>query len=243
MKYCSPRSLLSALLACSFVMVVTPVAAKSSANTEPLESFSKAKRIAAKSVYTDNYKTFYCGCNYIAKGKKLVPEDLKACGYEVRKQVKRASRIEWEHVVPAWDFGHQLQCWQNGGRKNCKKKSKAFRRMEADLHNLVPAIGEINGDRSNYRFADLGKYPDMYGQCDFKVDFKNRRAEPAESVRGEIARAYLYMDDHYAEFRLSKQQRRLMEAWHKMDPVTGWEKKRNKRIAGIMGWGNPYIEE
>ncbi len=25
--------------------------------------------------------------------------------------------------------------------------------MEADLHNLVPAVGEINGDRSNYRFG------------------------------------------------------------------------------------------
>ena len=243
MKYFSTHPLLLTLIAFSCTLFAVSGSANSSTNPEPLESFSKAKRIAAKDVYTGNTTTFYCGCEYVLKGKKLVPADLNGCGYQVRKQLKRASRIEWEHVVPAWDFGHQLQCWQNGGRKNCKKKNKKFRQMEADLHNLVPSIGEINGDRSNYRFADLGNYPDMYGQCDFKVDFKSRRAEPAESLRGEIARAYLYMDDHYTEFRLSKQQRRLMEAWHRMDPVTPWEKERNKRIAGVIGWGNPYIEE
>lgn len=45
--------------------------------------------------------------------------DLASCGYQVRKQQNRAERIEWEHIVPAWVFGHQRQCWQQGGRKNC----------------------------------------------------------------------------------------------------------------------------
>ncbi|WP_461537088.1 endonuclease [Spongorhabdus nitratireducens] len=220
----------------------TAAIAKTADIPGPPSSFSKAKRIAAQ-VYATHTKTFYCGCDYNTKGKKLIPADLKSCGYEIRKQVKRANRIEWEHVVPAWDFGHQLQCWQNGGRKNCKKKSDVFRRMEADLHNLVPSIGEINGDRSNFRFGVLDYISDMYGQCDFKVDFKQRRAEPPEAQRGKIARTYLYMDDHYSEFSLGKQQRRLMESWNKMYPVTDWERERNQRIASIMGWGNPYISQ
>ena len=50
------------------------------------------------------------------------------------------------------------QCWQEGGRKNCIKTDAVFKKMEADLYNLKPAIGEVNGDRSNYQFAVLPLY-------------------------------------------------------------------------------------
>lgn len=110
-------------------------------STNGLFKFSKAKRLLAD-LYQDKHQiTFYCGCEYKHQGKKLIPE-LNSCGYQVRKQQKRANRIEWEHIVPAWQFGHQLQCWQNGGRKACKKE-RTFAYMEGDMHNLVPSIGEI----------------------------------------------------------------------------------------------------
>jgi deoxyribonuclease-1 len=35
--------------------------------------------------------------------------------------------------------------------------------MEADLMNLVPAIGEINGNRSNYSFLTLEGEASVYG--------------------------------------------------------------------------------
>lgn len=41
--------------------------------------------------------------------------------------------------MPAYWFANQLQCWQEGGRKACKK-NKRFKQMEGDMHNLVPAI-------------------------------------------------------------------------------------------------------
>lgn len=100
-------------------------------------SFYQAKTAALK-IYQDHPVSFYCGCNISWQGKKGTP-DLASCGYQVRKQQKRASRIEWEHVVPAWQFGHQLQCWQKGGRKECTRHDATFKRMEADLHNLTPA--------------------------------------------------------------------------------------------------------
>lgn len=34
-----------------------------------------------------------------------------------------------------------------------------------------------------------------YGQCDFEVDFKDRRAEPPANRQGDIARIYFYMRD------------------------------------------------
>lgn len=190
-------------------------------------TFNTAKKVISK-IYRDNQTTFYCGCTYKKINGKL-RTDLSSCGYSARKNIKRASRVEWEHVVPAWWLGHQRQCWQNGGRKNCRKSDPVFRKAEADLYNLVPAIGEVNGDRSNYRFGMLQGETRRYGVCDFEVDFKQRVAEPAPVIRGDIARIYFYMSKKY-QVRLSKQQRRLFEIWDKGDPVDDWERERIRRI-------------
>lgn len=204
-------------------------------------SFRAAKKQAAR-VYRDHHTTFYCGCVYgtrfSADHQHLAP-DLNACGYKVRKQPRRAQRIEWEHVVPAWVFGHQRQCWQKGGRRQCQK-DPAFRAMEADLYNLAPAVGEVNGDRSNYGFGLLPYTPDMYGRCDFKVNFRQRLAQPPVNKRGAIARIWLYMADHY-HLRLSRQNRKLYAAWDRLYPVSAWEAQRHRRIRAIQGWANPFV--
>ena len=201
-------------------------------------SFSKAKKLLT-GVYEKQQSSFYCGCDYALKEKKLVP-DLKSCGYKPRKNANRAGRIEWEHVMPAWAFGHQMQCWQQGGRKACGKNSE-FKKMESDMHNLVPAIGEVNGDRSNYSFTQLAGEPRVYGACDMEVDFKARKVEPTDAVRGDIARTYFYMRDRYG-LNLSKQQTQLLNAWNKLDPVDAWEIERNRSIKEIQGNGNHYVE-
>ncbi|MGB0734291.1 MAG: endonuclease [Pontibacterium sp.] len=202
-------------------------------------TFSKAKKVIQKEVYYDHPETFYCGCDYQSELKegsktktKLTP-NWQSCGYTPRKNAKRAARIEWEHVMPAWEFGHQLQCWQDGGRKNCRK-DPTFRRMEADLMNLVPAIGEVNGDRSNFRFNMLSGEPRVYGTCDVEIDFKQRVAEPAPHIRGDVARIYFYMSDKYG-IKLSRKQKQLFQAWAKQDPVDEWEAERKRRIEILMG--------
>lgn len=203
-------------------------------------SFSQAKKVAVK-IYQDHPISFYCGCDIQWKGRKGVP-DLEACGYQVRKQEKRASRIEWEHVVPAWQFGHQMQCWQDGGRKKCGK-DKRFKKMEADLHNLTPAIGEVNGDRSNYNFSQWNGVDGVsYGRCEMQVNFKQRKVMPPDRARGSIARTYLYMSKEYG-FKLSKQQSNLMLAWNKKYPADSWECEREKRISKVQGNHNPFVVE
>ncbi len=205
----------------------------------PPANFAKAKREAVK-IYADHTTSFYCGCDIKWQGRKGIP-DLESCGYQVRKQQKRASRIEWEHVVPAWQFGHQRQCWQNGGRKNCNKNDKVFGMMEADLHNLTPAIGEVNGDRSNFNFSQWnGSDGASYGSCEMQVNFKDRKAMPPSRARGAIARTYLYMSQEYG-FKLSKQQKQLMNAWNKQYPVDQWECERNERIFKVQGNRNPFV--
>lgn len=189
------------------------------AKSKEFRSFSTAKKHLISQV-TDKTKTIYCGCSIKKEGKKLTPI-INECGYKPRlaltrsgKVNVRAERIEWEHIVPAWEFGHQLQCWQDGGRNNCRKNSKKFKKMEADINNLAPAIGEINGDRSNYRFGMLSNTPKMYGFCDVKIDFKQRVIEPPIQARKRIAKAYFYMESTYG-LKISKKQQQLFNSWLK----------------------------
>ncbi|NRA23054.1 MAG: endonuclease [Oleispira sp.] len=213
-----------------------------SAYADTPSSFRAAKKQAAK-VYHDHNSSFYCGCDIRWKGKKGAGQpDHESCGYQVRKQKKRASRTEWEHVVPAWTFGHQLKCWQQGKRKNCRKNSPQFKTMESDLHNLVPAIGEVNGDRSNYRFSDWNGKPYQYGNCPMLVDFKKRSVQPPKKSRGAIARIYLYMNERYP-IALPKSQYKLMQGWNKTYPVSPWECERDRRIEKIQGWNNRFVSE
>jgi deoxyribonuclease-1 len=212
---------------------------------EPPGNFRQAKK-ALSALYREHPVTFYCGCGYALKQKpgstkKRLTPDLKKCGYQVRKNQNRANRIEWEHVMPAYHFGHQRQCWQAGGRKACKK-DPAFNRMEADMHNLVPSIGEVNGDRSNFKYGMIEGENRRYGACDFEIDFKAKRAEPAPTIRGDIARIYFYMRDRY-QLNISRQQTQLFEAWSKDDPVDEWERIKNQKVMTIQGNANPYIKE
>lgn len=202
-------------------------------------SFSQAKAYAV-AINADAPGSFYCGCKISWNGKKGTP-DLASCGYQVRKNAQRASRIEWEHVVPAWTFGHQLQCWQEGGRKNCAKDA-GYRRIESDLHNLQPSVGEVNGDRANFMYGQWRGGEGQYGQCAMKVDFKNKLAEPPQQARGAIARTWFYMRDQY-KISMSSQQTQLMTAWSKLNPVNSWECERDKRIARVQGNHNPYVQQ
>lgn len=207
------------------------------------QSFNQAKaRLTEIYKAYPTQKEFYCGCDFSWKGKRG-EVDLASCGYQVRKNTERANRIEWEHVMPAYAFGNQLQCWQKGGRENCKKApdySEFFNVMEGDMHNLQPAIGEINGDRSNFRFNEFTKRFNQYGQCQFATDFKNRQVQPRNEVKGVIARTYLYMIGRY-QLSISSREKALMKRWDDKFPPQKWECERNEIIREIQGNDNQYI--
>ena len=142
--------------------------------------------------------------------------------------------------MPVWELAHELQCWKDGklerqdksGRKHCRMlKDPEFNRRTADLHNLVPSIGEVNGDRSHFSFS-LFEATGQYGDCKMKVRWMKPRGlvEPPERARGGIARIYLYMRTKY-EFPLSVEQEKLFKSWDEKYPVTDWECQRDRRIA------------
>ena len=207
-------------------------------------TFAEAKIVAKRQVFFDqadgDVGELYCGCNWKWVGKSGGRVDATSCGYEVRKQATRAERTEWEHIVPAWTFGHQRQCWQHGGRKNCVSTDPVFKAMEADLYNLYPSVGEVNGDRSNYNYGMVSSSEPQYGACSTRIDFGSRTAEPRDEVKGLVARTTFYMFDRY-RLNMSRQQQQLLMAWSKQYPPTDWERERNARIAKIVGYSNEFV--
>ncbi|MDR6711295.1 deoxyribonuclease-1 [Pseudomonas hunanensis] len=216
----------------------------SPAFANPPATFTEAKVVAKQKIYLDQANSamgdLYCGCKWTWVGKSGGRIDPASCGYETRKQQSRAERTEWEHIVPAWTFGHQRQCWQNGGREHCADDDPVFKAMEADLFNLYPAVGEVNGDRSNFNYGMASGVSPQYGQCKTRVDFNQRAAEPRDEVKGLVARTTFYMFDRY-QLSMSRQQQQLLMAWDKQHPVSKWEKERDRRIAAVMGHSNPFV--
>lgn len=220
------------------------------ANTQ-IDSFSSAKRKLEKEVYTNEVDrhTVYCDAKFDSD-KNIIPP----AGFESVKYQKRAKRIEWEHIVPAENFGRNFVEWREGaevcvntkgkaykGRRCAEKANMEYRYMQADMYNLYPAIGSVNASRSNYNFAMLGDAESDFGSCAMKIE--NRKAEPPTTSRGVIARTYLYMDSIYSSYKMSRQQRQLMNAWNKTYPVNKWECERAERIEAIQGSENLILKE
>lgn len=152
---------------------------------------------------------------------------------------KRAKHINAEHVFPASWIAKDLQC---GTRKQCQQTSALFRTLESDLHNIYPALVDANKSRSNYRFGNVNRKSSPVKGCTFYVDESARIAEPREAVRGDIARAMLYMA-HEHGLTLYSKNRALMLDWHRQDPPDQAEINRAKQIEKIQGRDNPFITQ
>ncbi len=219
-------------------------------NTQ-IQSFSSAKKKLEKEIYLapQERHTLYCDAEFDSEKNVIA-----SSGFESKKYKKRAKRIEWEHVVPAENFGRNFTEWRSGdkqcvtskgkaykGRRCAEKINAEYRYMQADMYNLYPAIGSVNASRSNYNFVMLGNVQNSFGSCAMKIE--KRKVEPPVQSRGVIARAYLYMDTIYPSYKMSRQQRQLMTAWHKIYPVNAWECERAKRIQKIQGNNNQIVQQ
>jgi deoxyribonuclease-1 len=206
------------------LLIAILIAIPALAANQEIQSFSKAKKILEKDVYNNHRETLYCGATFDAKKKVTPPK-----GFTTTKYVKRSKKVEWEHAVPAENFGRTFSEWRDGhkqcinskgstfkGRKCAEKVNSEYRYMQADMFNLYPAIGSVNALRSNYNFTMLPVVKSDFGSCVMKIE--NKKAEPPEEARGQISRTYLYMEDAYKRYSMSKSQRQLMNAWDKMYP-------------------------
>ena len=200
-------------------------------------------------VYVGHNETFYCKGHFDLKGNIVLPEGFTTPTYE-----KRAHRLEWEHVVPAENFGRTFVEWREGhpdcmdskgksfkGRKCAEKMNKEFQLMQADMYNLYPAIGAVNAIRSNFNYAELPEAEITFGTCPMKI--AKKKVEPPDYTKGAIARTYLYFEEEYLAYHMSDATKKMMLAWNKMHPVDAWECERARRIEKLQGNANRIVKE
>lgn len=215
--------------------------------------------------------SLYCSC--ILEEKRRF--QLSTCSYRAYRPLtskgnrnERAYRLEAEHIVPSSIFGGNLPEWKNwkdfcssGGGRKCAEETEnpsvtikssngktesLYLFAESDLYNLRFAVGEINGDRSNYPFVDTivpNSSTKTYGSCEAYVDEKTF-SPPKTKIRGEIARASLYMEysyGSYLNFSLKPDERELFLKWNKKYPPLKEEISYSKRVEEIQGNENPFI--
>lgn len=232
----------------TLVLSLVPALALAAGNTTN-DSFSQAKRMLERQVYHDHRVTIYCSAEFNAQKRVTLP-----AGFTTPAHEKRATKIEWEHAVPAENFGRAFPEWRDGhpecvnrngkpfkGRRCAEKVNMEYRHMQADMYNLFPAIGTVNAVRSNKQYSALPGSESAFGSCPAKVD--GNRFEPPDRAKGQVARAALYMADSYPKYRLSRQQQQLFEAWDKMFPVDQWECTRAKRIEKLQGNANARVKQ
>lgn len=120
--------------------------------------------------------------------------------------------------------------------------------MESDMNNLVPAVGEVNGLRSNYSYAELdrsnSKWFETFGRCGSVLDTKAKKFEPRNAAKGWAARVYLYMDSTYPGHGvISGKNQKLFDAWNAMYPVTARECSKAKSVVDNGGNANKFQKE
>lgn len=133
---------------------------------------------------------------------------------------------------------------------------------ESDMHNLFPSRVKTNNDRGNRPFGESpdasttrwyllntelssipGSMVDKYSELGSAGQF-----EPREEVKGDIARAMMYVYAIYrdqvvaADPNYFPAQRDLLCQWHNQDPVDEKEWNRTLKIASYQsGKANPFV--
>lgn len=129
-----------------------------------------------------------------------------------------------------------------------------------DIHHLRPTDVTVNSARGSMKFDEGGNiYTDAsrYGGGDGTTSCKkgSDNWEPADEVKGDVARMLFYMATCYetedgVDLELAESSStsgkhgRLstLLKWHEQDPVSDWEIRRNNRAQEKQGNRNPFID-
>ena len=176
---------------------------------------------------------------------------------------EKASSYNKEHVWPqslSGSSSSQLYGEDHGG---------------SDLHHIRPTISKYNSLRSSAMFGYV------YGSDSYKgrtisyqgggTDYSVTNVfEPADSIKGDVARIIMYMYMHYNDGTINelssitgwnkqsyygqmnvhwvmgpttvKESFKLLRQWNSMDPVSQDEITRNNKVYQVQGNRNPFID-
>lgn len=172
-------------------------------------------------LYPDGGYTFYCGQRFTN-----------------RQQTEAGEALSIEHIVPAEKMTELFQC---GSRSACQQNNVPFNHMEADLHNMYPAIARVNSSRQDVNFGIIPGETEhrRFEFCDYERI--PGLAEPRPITRGNIARAYFYMMQEYG-LQIADDYKEMLKQWNRSDKPTCNELRRNNIIERLQGTRNRFID-
>src|SRR5690554_92891 len=133
---------------------------------------------------------------------------------------------------------------------------------ESDLYHIYPTDGYVNNRRGNLPFGEVGitiwesTNGSKVGQNTFG-NYTQTVFEPTDEYKGDIARSYFYMVTAYEDIvpqwssdqmggtsypGFSDWSLQLLLKWHREDPVSLKEVRRNEEVSKIQGNRNPFID-
>ena len=205
------------------LLLILSFASPALADQTQIRNYDKAQDLFWGELYSKGGEELYCG-------ERFTPGDRD---------------FNIEHVYPASWMKEAAGC-AGSSRKQCRKVSDRFNRMEGDLHNLYPSLTYYNSKRGSYSFGIVPGNSTIK-DCDFELGGQQKLVEPRPISRGNIARSVFYMNKEYgakiAPPGGDDELKELLTAWHCSDPVDEAERVRNDRIEQLQGNRNPFIDD
>lgn len=154
-------------------------------------------------------------------------QDLPASAQLGPLQIPSHRVLNAEHAWPQSRFNHSLP--------------KTF--QKSDLHSLFPVRMNVNSTRGNHPYGNVVEVKNLV--CPDAALGINEKGdtvfEPAEQVKGDMARASFYFATRY-NLKIAAQQERRLRQWHQQDPVSRAERRRNNIVFAIQQVRNPFVD-
>ena len=167
-----------------------------------------------QSLYQDGGKTLFCNQPFTRKSNRLT------VGYIYSLKAVR----------------DELQCRTNS---TCQRENERYRAILTDLHNVYPVMTRVELKRRDTVFGNVrNDASPLLPNCSLMHDYLT--LEPEDTLKGDIARALLYMHEQYAlplQAPLT-----TLQAWNDIDQPDTQELERNNIIATLQGNRNRFID-
>ena len=203
-----------------FLSVLLIISNALEADQTVIPNYNKARNIFWSKLYLSGNWSIYCGVKF-----------------NNRKTTVDGRKLSIEHVYPQSWIADALGC---SSVSECRKTNKRFNLAAADLHNLYPALRNINSSRGNSLLGIIEGENWKYKDCDFER--VKGLTEPREIARGNLARSIMYMSSEYS-LPIPKEMIDIVHEWHKLDPVSAHELRRNTDINILQGSYNKHIKQ
>jgi endonuclease G len=188
--------------------------------------------------------------NRVYTVQELILADQKV---DIERQLQFIDLVKKEKTIGMEVFNEQVEKLESILPYNCEHVicQSWFNKQEpmrGDLHHLFSCESSCNSFRNNFPYTDFPDYqPGMTDDLDKNKitcgKSENQLFEP-ENNKGIVARAVLYFLLRYpnAVQVYGEKDIKTMEEWAQQQPVTRYEKHRNREIQLIQGNRNPFID-